>query len=29
MFLRPWVAKAPESFNHPDIDYTRFEISYW
>jgi hypothetical protein len=29
MYLRPWPAEAPESFDHPGIDYTRFNISYW
>jgi len=29
MFLRPWVAQAPESYDHPEIDYTRFNIPYW
>jgi hypothetical protein len=29
LFLRPWVAKAPNSFDHPEIDYTRFNVSYW
>jgi hypothetical protein len=29
MFLRPWLAKAPESFEHPGVDYTRFNIPYW
>ncbi len=29
VFLRPWVAAAPESFDHPGIDYTRFNIPYW
>jgi len=27
--LRPWVAKDPESFDHPGIDYTRFNVAYW
>ncbi|MBZ5593759.1 MAG: DUF4038 domain-containing protein [Acidobacteriia bacterium] len=27
--LRPWIAKDPESFDHPGIDYTRFNIPYW
>jgi hypothetical protein len=27
--LRPWIAKDPESFDHPAIDYTRFNIPYW
>jgi hypothetical protein len=29
MMLRPWMAQAPESFDHPDIDYARFNIPYW
>ncbi len=29
MVLRPWVAKAPASFDQPGIDYTRFEVPYW
>ncbi len=29
MMLRPWVAKEPEAFEHPQIDYTRFEVPYW
>jgi hypothetical protein len=29
MMLRPWVAQAPESFDRPGIDYTRFEVQYW
>jgi hypothetical protein len=29
IFLRPWVAQAPESFDRPGIDYTRFNILYW
>ena len=29
MFLRPWIAEAPQSFDHPGIDYTRFNVSYW
>lgn len=29
MALRPWIAKDPESFDHPGIDYTRFNIPYW
>ena len=27
--LRPWVAEAPESFDRPGIDFTRFNIPYW
>jgi hypothetical protein len=29
MCLRPWVSEAPESYDHPGIDYTRFNIPYW
>jgi hypothetical protein len=29
MYLRPWIAQAPESISHPGIDYTRFNIPYW
>ena len=29
MALRPWIAKEPESFDHPGIDYTRFNVPYW
>jgi len=29
MSLRPWLAAAPESFERPGIDYTRFNIPYW
>jgi hypothetical protein len=29
MMLRPWVAEAPESFDSPGIDYSRFNIPYW
>ena len=27
--LRPWMAEKPESFDHPGIDFTRFNIPYW
>jgi hypothetical protein len=27
-FLRPWIAKEPENFSDPGIDYTRFNIPY-
>jgi len=27
--LRPWPAQAPENFDHPGIDYTRFNLPYW
>jgi hypothetical protein len=29
MMLRPWIAAAPESFDRPGIDYTRFNVPYW
>jgi hypothetical protein len=29
IYLRPWIAQAPESIGHPGIDYTRFNIPYW
>ena len=29
LFLRPWIAEAPESLDHPGIDFTRFNIPYW
>jgi hypothetical protein len=29
MSLRPWVAREPESFENPGIDFTRFNIAYW
>jgi hypothetical protein len=29
LFLRPWLAQAPESFDHPGLDFTRFNIPYW
>src|SRR5580658_1175067 len=29
MMLRPWIASAPESFDHPGIDYARFNVPYW
>ena len=29
LFLRPWIAKDPKSFDHPGIDYTRFDVAYW
>ena len=29
MMLRPWLAKKPESFDNPGIDFTRFNIPYW
>jgi hypothetical protein len=27
--LHPWIAEAPESFEHPGFDYTRFNLPYW
>jgi hypothetical protein len=29
MMVRPWVAEAPENFDNPGIDFTRFNIPYW
>ena len=29
MSLRPWIAEAPDSFDSPGHDYTRFNVSYW
>jgi Domain of unknown function (DUF5060) len=29
MMLRPWLAKKPDSFDNPGIDFTRFDIPYW
>jgi hypothetical protein len=29
LIVRPWMAEAPESFDHPVIDFTRFNVSYW
>jgi hypothetical protein len=29
LFVRPWVAQAPDSFDHPGFDYTRFNLPYW
>jgi hypothetical protein len=29
MMLRPWVSEAPESWELPKIDYTRFDVAYW
>lgn len=29
MFLRPWLAQAPNSFDDPKIDFTRFNVAYW
>jgi hypothetical protein len=27
--LRPWVAAEPANFDHPGIDFSRFNIAYW
>jgi hypothetical protein len=27
--LRPWMAQSPESWEHPGIDYARFNVPYW
>lgn len=29
VMLRPWLAEAPDSFERPGIDYTRFNVPYW
>jgi hypothetical protein len=29
LFLRPWLAQAPENFDHPGLDFTRFNVPYW
>jgi len=29
LFLRPWIAQDPESFDHPGNDFTRFNVPYW
>jgi len=29
MMLRPWMAEAPNRFDNPKIDFTRFNIPYW
>jgi hypothetical protein len=29
LMVRPWLAQAPESFDHPGIDFARFNIAYW
>ncbi len=29
LIVRPWVAQAPESVNHPGNDFTRFNVPYW
>ena len=27
--LRPWLAKEPDNFSHPGLDFSRFNIPYW
>jgi hypothetical protein len=29
LFLRPWIAQRPASFDSPSIDYSRFNLPYW
>jgi Protein of unknown function (DUF4038)/Domain of unknown function (DUF5060) len=29
LFLRPWIAEAPTSLDHPGIDFSRFDTAYW
>jgi len=29
LIVRPWIAQAPESVDHPGIDFTRFNVPYW
>jgi len=29
LVVRPWLAQAKDSFDHPGIDYSRFDVSYW
>ena len=29
LILRPWMARDPESFDHPGIDFTHFNVPYW
>jgi len=29
LFLRPWMAEAPENYDQPKIDFNRFNIPYW
>jgi hypothetical protein len=29
MSLRPWLAEAPDNFENPKIDFTRFNLAYW
>ncbi len=29
LMLRPWMAEAPKSFEHPKLDFTRFNLPYW
>jgi uncharacterized protein DUF4038/uncharacterized protein DUF5060 len=28
-FLRPWIVEAPDRFDHPKIDFSRFDVAYW
>lgn len=29
LFLRPWMASAPNDFDNPRLDFSRFNIPYW
>ena len=29
MLLRPWVVGKSDSYDHPAIDYQRFDVAYW
>jgi len=29
LILRPWIAREPESVDHPGIDFTHFNVLYW
>jgi hypothetical protein len=29
LIVRPWIAQAPQNIDHPGIDFTRFNVSYW
>jgi hypothetical protein len=29
LMVRPWPAQSRESYDHPGIDYSRFDVSYW
>jgi hypothetical protein len=29
LLLMPWIARRPQSFENPQIDYTRFDVAYW